>query len=179
MPARRVVLATGNAGKLGEMRAILAGHGLEVVAQSEFGIQPPIEDGESFVANALIKARHAAKIARLPAIADDSGIEVDALGGRDRRARDDEERVVAETARAASFEADLAFPGRLRDDRRRIPGFTHEHHRTAVARAPASGRNARKLRKKFFVVRTLVGFGSRVARRVDARAAAERVHLDA
>ena len=82
MPARRVVLATGNAGKLGEMRAILAGHGLEVVAQSELGIQPPVEDGESFVANALIKARHAAKIARLPAIADDSGIEVDALGGR-------------------------------------------------------------------------------------------------
>ena len=82
MAARRVVLATGNAGKLGEMRAILAGHGLEVVAQSELGIQPPIEDSESFVANALIKARHAAKIAGLPAIADDSGIEVDALGGR-------------------------------------------------------------------------------------------------
>ena len=80
--SRRVVLATGNAGKLGEMRAILAVHGLEVVAQSELGIQPPIEDGESFVANALIKARHAAKIARLPAIADDSGIEVDALDGR-------------------------------------------------------------------------------------------------
>jgi len=82
MPARRVVLATGNAGKLGEMRAILAGHGLEVVAQSELGILPPIEDGDSFVANALIKARHAASLARLPAIADDSGIEVDALGGR-------------------------------------------------------------------------------------------------
>ena len=82
MPARRVVLATGNAGKLGEMRAILAGHGLEVVAQTELGILPPIEDGESFVANALIKARHAATFARLPAIADDSGIEVNALGGR-------------------------------------------------------------------------------------------------
>ena len=80
--SRRVVLATGNAGKLGEMRAILAGHGLEVVAQSEFGILPPVEDGESFIANALIKARHAATIAGLPAIADDSGIEVDALGGR-------------------------------------------------------------------------------------------------
>jgi hypothetical protein len=76
------------------------------------------------------------------------------LGSRDRRARDDEERVVPKTARAASFEADLAFPGRLRDDRRRIPGFTHEHHRTAIARAAASGRNARKLRKKFFVVRS-------------------------
>jgi XTP/dITP diphosphohydrolase len=79
---RRVVLATGNPGKLREMRAILAGHGLEVVPQSELGIVPPVEDGDSFVANALLKARHAAAIARLPAIADDSGIEVDALGGR-------------------------------------------------------------------------------------------------
>ena len=80
--ARRVVLATGNPGKLREMRAILAGHGLEVVAQSALGIAPPIEDGDSFVANALIKARHAAAAAGLPAIADDSGLEVDALDGR-------------------------------------------------------------------------------------------------
>ncbi len=79
---RRVVLATGNPGKLAEIRAILAGHGLEVVAQSELGIDPPVEDGESFVANALLKARHAAVASRLPAIADDSGLEVDALGGR-------------------------------------------------------------------------------------------------
>lgn len=79
---RRVVLASGNAGKLREMRAILAGHDLVVIAQSEFGITPPPEDGDSFVANALIKARHAAAISGLPAIADDSGLEVDALGGR-------------------------------------------------------------------------------------------------
>lgn len=79
---RRVVLATGNAGKLREMRAILADHGLAVVAQSELGIEPPVEDGDSYLANALIKARHAAEAAGLPAIADDSGIEVDALGGR-------------------------------------------------------------------------------------------------
>lgn len=79
---RRVVLATGNAGKLREMRAILGDHGLEVVAQADLGIVPPPEDGEDFVANALIKARHAAAIAGLPAIADDSGLEVDALGGR-------------------------------------------------------------------------------------------------
>jgi XTP/dITP diphosphohydrolase len=77
-----VVLATGNRGKLREMRAILAGHGLEVVAQSDLGIEPPVEDGDSYVANALIKARHAAAGSGLPAIADDSGIEVDALGGR-------------------------------------------------------------------------------------------------
>jgi XTP/dITP diphosphohydrolase len=80
--SRRVVLATGNPGKLREMREILAGHGLAVVAQAEFGIEPPVEDGDSFAANALIKARHASRIAGLPAIADDSGLEVDALGGR-------------------------------------------------------------------------------------------------
>jgi XTP/dITP diphosphohydrolase len=77
-----VVIATGNPGKLREIRAILAGHGLEVVAQSEFGIQPPVEDGDNYVANALIKARNAATVTGLPAIADDSGLEVDALGGR-------------------------------------------------------------------------------------------------
>ena len=80
--ARRVVIATGNSGKLREMLAILGGHGLEPVAQSAFGISPPVEDGDSFVANALIKARHAAACSGLPAIADDSGLEVDALGGR-------------------------------------------------------------------------------------------------
>lgn len=79
---RRVVLATGNPGKLREIRAILAGHGLEVVPQSELGIEPPAEDGDSFASNALIKARHAAAASGLPAIADDSGLEVDALGGR-------------------------------------------------------------------------------------------------
>lgn len=79
---RRVVLATGNPGKLAEMRAILAGHGLEVVAQGELDIDPAAEDGASFVANALIKARHAAARSGLPSIADDSGLEVDALGGR-------------------------------------------------------------------------------------------------
>jgi XTP/dITP diphosphohydrolase len=77
-----LVLATGNPGKLREIRAILAGRGFEVVPQSELGIEPPVEDGESFAANALIKARHAARFAELPAIADDSGLEVDALGGR-------------------------------------------------------------------------------------------------
>jgi XTP/dITP diphosphohydrolase len=79
---RRIVLATGNPGKVREMRAILAGHGVEVIAQSELGIRPPPEDGASFVENAITKARHAAAASGLPAIADDSGLEVDALGGR-------------------------------------------------------------------------------------------------
>ena len=79
---RRVVLASSNAGKLLEMRAILAGHPVEIVSQSDLGVSPAEEDGETFVANALIKARHAARLTGLPAIADDSGLEVDALAGR-------------------------------------------------------------------------------------------------
>ena len=79
---RRVVLATGNPGKLKEMREILADHGLEVVAQADLGIAPPVEDGDTFIANALLKARHAAAVSGLPAIADDSGLEVDVLDGR-------------------------------------------------------------------------------------------------
>jgi XTP/dITP diphosphohydrolase len=79
---QRLVLASGNAGKLREMRALLAGRGWEVVPQSSLGIAPPPEDGASFAGNALIKARHAARASGLPAIADDSGLEVDALGGR-------------------------------------------------------------------------------------------------
>ncbi len=78
---RPVVLASGNAGKLREMRAILAGHPVEILSQADFDIPAAEEDGETFVANALIKARHAARLSGLPAIADDSGLEVDALEG--------------------------------------------------------------------------------------------------
>jgi len=77
----RVVVATANRGKLGELAALLAPLGIETLAQSAFGITPPPETGTTFLDNALIKARHAARIAGLPAIADDSGLEVDALDG--------------------------------------------------------------------------------------------------
>lgn len=77
----RIVLATGNPGKLREMRALLAGLPVEVLPQSEFDIEPAEETGLSFVENALIKARHASAHTGLPAIADDSGLAVDALGG--------------------------------------------------------------------------------------------------
>ena len=77
----RVVLASSNAGKLREFSELLAGQGFSLSRQSDFGIEPPPETGDTFLANALIKARNAARIAGLPAIADDSGIEVDALGG--------------------------------------------------------------------------------------------------
>ena len=80
MPGRRVVLATGNAGKLREFQALL-GDEFELLPQSEFGIDGVEETGATFEENALLKARHAAAAAGLPAIADDSGLEVDALNG--------------------------------------------------------------------------------------------------
>jgi XTP/dITP diphosphohydrolase len=81
MNARRVVLASGNPGKLREFAELLVGTGFELVRQSELGIEPPPETGNTFLENALIKARNAAHLSGLPAIADDSGIEVDALDG--------------------------------------------------------------------------------------------------
>ena len=77
----RWVLASGNAGKLEELRALLAPSGIVLVPQSEFGLQSPEETGLTFLENALLKARHAAAETGLPAIADDSGLAVDALGG--------------------------------------------------------------------------------------------------
>ena len=78
----KTVLASGNAGKLAELTAILSPLGLELIAQSALGIESPPETGTTFLENALIKARHAARASGLPALADDSGIEVDALDGR-------------------------------------------------------------------------------------------------
>lgn len=78
---QKLVLASGNAGKLRELREILAPQGFELVAQGELGIPDPDETGLSFVENALLKARHASERSGLPALADDSGLCVDALGG--------------------------------------------------------------------------------------------------
>ncbi|GAB3729262.1 RdgB/HAM1 family non-canonical purine NTP pyrophosphatase [Silanimonas algicola] len=77
----KVVLASGNRGKLAELGELLAGAGLELVPQGALGIADPVEDGHTFVENALIKARNASKLSGLPALADDSGLIVDALGG--------------------------------------------------------------------------------------------------
>jgi len=77
----RLVLASGNPGKLAELRALLADAGVELVAQSDLGVDDAEETGLSFVENALLKARHAARATGLPALADDSGLCVDALGG--------------------------------------------------------------------------------------------------
>lgn len=78
----KVVLATGNKKKVEELNALLADANYTVVPQSEFNVESVPETGTTFVENAIIKARHAARITGLPAIADDSGIEVDALLGR-------------------------------------------------------------------------------------------------
>ena len=78
---RRLVLASGNRGKLVELLGILASLDMDLVAQSELGIDDVEETGLSFVENALLKARNAARASGLPALGDDSGLCVDALGG--------------------------------------------------------------------------------------------------
>lgn len=77
----KLVLASGNRGKAAELAALLAPLGWELVSQAALGVAEIDETGTTFEANALLKARHAAAATGLPALADDSGLEVDALGG--------------------------------------------------------------------------------------------------
>ena len=77
----KVVLATGNKGKVKELARMLSGLGIEVLPQSDFDVTEVAETGSTFVENAIIKARHAAEQTGLPAIADDSGLAVNVLGG--------------------------------------------------------------------------------------------------
>ena len=79
--SKTIVLASNNPGKVREFNALLTGLDLEVVPQSRFGVVEVEETGLTFVENAILKARNAAQHARRPAIADDSGLEVDALDG--------------------------------------------------------------------------------------------------
>jgi XTP/dITP diphosphohydrolase len=78
---KRLVVATANMGKLREFRSLLAGLPYELSGLAELGIGSPAETGSSFLENAMLKARHAAALSGFAAVADDSGIEVDALGG--------------------------------------------------------------------------------------------------
>ena len=78
---KQVVLASGNAGKLKEFGQCLAPLGIELIPQGQYITQEVIESGLSFVENAILKARYAAQMSGMPALADDSGLEVDALGG--------------------------------------------------------------------------------------------------
>lgn len=77
----KTVLASSNPGKLAELRTLLAPEGFDLVGQDDLGIEPAPEDGLTFIENALAKARHASERSQLPAIADDSGIAVEALAG--------------------------------------------------------------------------------------------------
>lgn len=77
----KLVLASSNAGKVAELQSLLADQGIEVLPQTQFGVPDADETGLSFIENAILKARHAARLTGLPAIADDSGLAVHALGG--------------------------------------------------------------------------------------------------
>jgi XTP/dITP diphosphohydrolase len=79
--SKKIVLATGNKGKVKELAAMLSDLNIEVLPQSDFAVTEIAETGSTFIENAIIKARHASKHTGLPAIADDSGLAVDALGG--------------------------------------------------------------------------------------------------
>lgn len=79
---KKIVLASSNQGKLREIQQVLAHFEMQLLPQSEFNVSDAVESGLTFVENALIKARHAATISGLPALADDSGLEVDALQGQ-------------------------------------------------------------------------------------------------
>lgn len=122
----KIVLASGNSGKLREFSQLLAPLGFTLLPQSEFDVPEAAETGLSFVENAIIKARHAAQITGLPALADDSGLEIDALHGApgiysSRFAGDtatdadniaavlDALRDVPETERSARFQCILVF----------------------------------------------------------------------
>ena len=103
---QKLVAATGNPGKLREFRQVLEPLGFEIVPQTELGIPDAEEPHETFVENALAKARHASRLAGLPAFADDSGICVAALGGEPG-------------VHSARYAADAAGPARSRDEQDR------------------------------------------------------------
>ena len=118
------VLASANAGKLAELSRLLAPVGITLRPMTQFGVESPIEDGATFIENALIKARHASAATGLAAIADDSGLVVPALGGApgllsarysgvDATAQDNNRRLIAELDgiddRRAHFYCALVF----------------------------------------------------------------------
>jgi XTP/dITP diphosphohydrolase len=126
----RVVVATGNAHKLAEIARLVAADelGIELIPMAELGVESPVEDGDSFEANALIKARACAAATGLPALADDSGIAVEALGGEPG----------IRSARFAGAEADDAANNALLLDRLAARGsVTAESRRAAFVCAAA------------------------------------------
>lgn len=115
----QIVLATSNPGKIAELQALLSILPIEWIPQSEFNIPDIEETGKSFVENAILKARHASKLSGLPALADDSGLVVDALDGAPG----------VYSSRYAGKEAgDAERNQKLLDDLKGVP----EHERTAA-----------------------------------------------
>ena len=146
----RIVLASGNEGKLRELAALLAPLAVTLLPQRALGIAAVPETGTTFLANALLKARHAAGHAALPALADDSGLEVDALGGRpgvhsarfagaSASDRDNLERLLTELAgvpaprRAARYQCVIVLVRGAADPAPLIASGTWEGH---IASAP-------------------------------------------
>ncbi len=141
----KVVLASGNRGKLREINQILAGLGMQALPQSDFNVNDAEETGLSFVENAILKARHAARATGLPAIADDSGLEVDALNGApgiysarfagpDATDADNVQKLLAslknvpETERTARFQCLMVFMTHAEDPTPLICQGTWEGH---------------------------------------------------
>jgi XTP/dITP diphosphohydrolase len=119
----KLVVATSNAGKLREFKALLHGIVGEIIPQTALGVVSVAETESTFVGNALLKARHAAKMTGLPALADDSGLEVDALGGAPG----------VFSARYAGDDADdLANNAKLLDALRHIPVPRTARYRAAL-----------------------------------------------
>jgi XTP/dITP diphosphohydrolase len=146
----KLVLASNNPGKLREMRALLAPLGYEVLAQAELGIEEAEEPHDTFLENALVKARHASRASGLAALADDSGLCVDALGGApgvhsayfagregDRTARDarNNEKLLASLGehREAHYRCVMAFVRRADDPE---PLIAEGRWDGEIARAP-------------------------------------------
>lgn len=151
---KKIVLASGNAGKLREFSQLFANWDIEVVAQSEFDVPEAEETGLSFIENALIKARHGSRISGLPALADDSGLAVNALGGApgihsaryagpaatdadNNRKLLEALRTVPDERRSASFHCALAFVRRHDDP---VPLVCSARWRGRILRQPAGQR---------------------------------------
>jgi XTP/dITP diphosphohydrolase len=118
----RVIIATHNPGKLAEMRDLLARYGIEAVSAGELGLVEPKESGASFAENARIKASAAAAAAKLPALADDSGLKVEALDGQPG----------IHSARWAGAEKDFARAMRMVEEKLAACGASEPERRRAA-----------------------------------------------
>ena len=126
-PITRLVIATHNAGKLREMGELLAPYGIDTVSAGDLGLPEPEETGTTFVANALIKAEAAAAAAKLPALADDSGLCVDGLGG------DPGIYSARWAGPSKDFDAAMARIATLLDQKGIAPSERHGHFVAALA----------------------------------------------